>query len=84
MSASWTAYCPGRRGNPARLQRVSAFWTAYCPDRRVDPARLQACESILCSRLSGEEAWDVLAPVGAGSMEYDVPHLAEDPVALLC
>ena len=61
---------------------MSPSCAADCPERRVYPARLQACESVLCSRLSGEAAWVALAPVGDGPMECDdVPHLAEDPVA---
>jgi len=35
--------------------------------------------------LSGEAPWVAFAPVDGGPMECEVvPHLAEDPVALLC
>ena len=46
---------------------------------------LQASESVLCNRLSGEAPWVAFAPVDDGPMEsHVVPHLAKDPVALLC
>ena len=46
---------------------------------------LQASESALCSWLSGEAPWVAVAPIDDGPMESDVvPHVVEDPVALLC
>ena len=51
---------------------------------RRSPVWLQESESVLCSRLSGEALWVAFAPVDNGPMKIDVPHLAEDPVALLC
>jgi len=63
-----------------------SIWAAYCPERRREVrCGCKASESVLCSRLPREAPWAAFAPVGDGSMEYNVaPHFAEDPVALLC
>ena len=45
---------------------------------------LQASESALCSSLSRVAPWIAVAPIDDGPMESDVvPHVLEDPVALL-
>ena len=83
VQGSWL---PGLRRGPARLQASeSVLCSLLSGEARRSPVLLQASESALCSWLSGEAPWIAVAPIDDGPMEGDVvPHVVEDPVALLC